>query len=95
MSARTKVPWSSWKVPANLPVEKPSRRLSVSAPVPVFTTVAVSSSMRPLCPSSTSRERSGWAKPTAKAPVSIVNVEPGTIGARTAEASEVTPGAAA
>ena len=40
-------------------------------------------------------ESSGWAKPTAKAPVSIVSVEPGTMVARTAEASEVTPGAAA
>ena len=73
----------------------PSRRLSVSAPAPVFTTLAVSSSMRPLSPSSTSRERSGCAKPTAKAPVSIVSVEPGTMVARTAEASELTPGAAA
>ena len=30
-----------------------------------------------------------------KAPVSIVSVEPGTMVARTAEASELTPGAAA
>ena len=41
-SARTRVPWSSWKVPANLPAGA-SRRPRVRAPAPVFTTFAVSS----------------------------------------------------
>ena len=94
-SARTRVPWSSWKVPANLPPAQDSSWPSVRVPAPVFTTFALSSATKPPWPSSTCAESSGWAKATAKAPVSRVSVEPTASGASTLEASDEAPGAAA
>ena len=93
-SATTSVPWSRRKVPPKPPCG-PLNAARLRAPEPVLTIVAVSSAIVPPWPSSRALESSGWAKATVKAPVSIVRVLPGATGARTLEASDETPGAAA